>query len=90
MEPKEFSPEWFDQSSKAWKENKRVKGKYDRTFAYICQHQHKNGKLCKRGVFWSLGNIELLCKYHFFDYQKQKRHKASVTNQVEECSPDLP
>ena len=84
MNPEEFSSAWFDSSSKAWLLNKRRKGQ---SYVYRCQHQHKNGNLCKRDVHWHHGNMELLCKWHFFDYQRQERllrHKAKENNLVEE------
>lgn len=75
----------FDESSNAWKENKKRKG---HSYIYICEHVKKNGSLCKKVSFTHQFNLDLLCKWHFLD--EQKRHKASVTKQVEECSPDLP
>ena len=40
MEPLEFSPEWFDESSKAWRANKKRVGQ---SWAYVCSVD-----LCKR------------------------------------------
>ena len=89
MGNEEFTPDFFDEASKAWRANKRKKGE---AFIYQCQHEHKSGKLCKRDVHWHHGNIELICKYHFFEKIKEekKRHKATPIQQVEECSPDSP
>ena len=42
MEPKEFSAEWFDASSKAWMNNKKRIGQI---YIYICEHPS-----CKRTV----------------------------------------
>lgn len=66
----------FTDASVHWKSNKRRKGA---GYIYQCQHQHKNGKLCKRDVHWHHGNMELICKYHFFDYQKKKRSPPVIT-----------
>ena len=38
----EFSPEWFDASSAAWRSNKKRKGQ---SWVYVCSHD-----LCKRCV----------------------------------------
>ena len=66
----------FTDASNSWKSNKRRKGA---GYIYQCQHQHKNGKLCKRDVFWKCGNLDFHCKYHFGDTQKKKRSAPVIT-----------
>lgn len=45
----EFTPEFFDESSKAWRENKKtVAGGW---FAYRCQYLHSTGRRCAKAVF---------------------------------------
>jgi len=44
----EFSPEWFDESSKAWRANKKRVGQ---SWAYICSKD-----LCKRNVHGGSGS----------------------------------
>ena len=54
----------FDESSNAWKENKKRKG---HSYIYICEHVKKNGSLCKKVSFTHQFNLDLLCKWHFLD-----------------------
>jgi len=48
----EFTPEWFDSSSRAWLANKKRKGQ---TYIYVC-----GVETCKRGV----GRSALNCSLH--------------------------
>ena len=60
----EFSKEWFDLSSKAWRENKKKCGG---GFKYVCEHIKKTGKMCRKNVdtkFLVQHSDRLLCKYH--------------------------
>jgi hypothetical protein len=87
MEPKEFSPEWFDASSAAWRANKRRKGE---SYKYICQHQHKNGKLCKRDSFMhAFDNTDLLCKYHWAELSNKRYKEKASKFTVVECPDSL-
>lgn len=58
MNSTEFTPEFFDISSKAWMENKI---KSDGMYYYRCNYIHSNGKRCIKQV---VRNQEL-CKCHF-------------------------
>ena len=54
---KEFSKEWFDESSNEWMKNKiKVKSGY---FKYICEHIKKNNKQCK-----NYAQKTRYCKFH--------------------------
>lgn len=44
----EFTPEYFDASSAAWRENKIPIG--NGSFAYKCNYVHTNGKRCSKIV----------------------------------------
>ena len=52
----EFSPEWFDESSKAWRANKKRSGE---SWKYVCSVD-----LCKRVCPQILGEHEHLCAKH--------------------------
>lgn len=52
----EFSPEWFDESSKAWRANKKRVGE---SWKYVCSND-----LCKRVCPQILGEHEHLCARH--------------------------
>lgn len=52
MELKEFSPEWFDYSSKMWLQNKR---KHGEAYEYVCKSEKCKNKPF-RGTEW--------CKWH--------------------------
>lgn len=56
MECLEFSPEWFDESSKAWRANKKRVGE---SWKYVC-----SADLCKRVCPQILGEHEHLCIRH--------------------------
>ena len=44
----EFTPEFFDAASAAWRENKiAIKGG---SFAYKCTYKHSDGKMCNKIV----------------------------------------
>ena len=45
----EFSPEWFDASSKAWMSNK--KKCENATYVYVCKKKGRGGHLCGRRVY---------------------------------------
>jgi hypothetical protein len=44
----EFTPEFFDAASAAWRENKIAIG--GGSFAYKCAYKHSNGKMCNKMV----------------------------------------
>jgi hypothetical protein len=62
----EFSPEWFDESSKAWMANKRRVGRGG-GYIYVCEHIRSNGKPCRRPV---CGKSHL-CKSHLIHNAKK-------------------
>jgi hypothetical protein len=55
----EFTKEFFDESQKAWRENKVHKG-YG-VFAYRCKYIHNSGERCKKPVCSHLCDF---CKQH--------------------------
>lgn len=50
MAAAEFTPEWFDDASRCWRENKRPL-KTRCAFRYICQYAYKSGKKCGRDSY---------------------------------------
>jgi hypothetical protein len=64
-DPVEFSPAWFDASSKAWMENKR-RLKTNTVYKYICQHEFESGKKCGRDVY----KMNDLCRQHWAKSEK--------------------
>lgn len=46
--PVEFSPEWFDESSRAWMANKKRRGAM---YVYVCEHVKADGGVCQRPVY---------------------------------------
>lgn len=67
MEPgnSEFTSEFFDESSKAWLENKIRKGC---TYAYKCSYIHSNTRKCEKAA----DNNEL-CKRHYILLKSQNK-----------------
>ena len=63
--PAEFSPAWFDESSKAWMANKR-KLKYNAVYRYTCQHHISETKKCGRDVYKTFN----LCRQHWAKSEK--------------------
>ena len=60
----EFTKEFFDASSRAWRLNKvRVqrKAKWSGMFRYGCEYVRVNGLLCKRKL---INSSSKYCKYH--------------------------
>lgn len=55
----EFTPEFFDASSRAWLANKRKC--VNCTYKYICQKTFSSGKQCGRTVY----KTEDLCRQHW-------------------------
>jgi hypothetical protein len=54
----EFTPEFFDESSRAWMENKiRIGAAY----SYKCAYIHSNKKLCQNNAI-----LNEFCKRHYF------------------------
>lgn len=64
-QPVEFSPAWFDESSKAWMANKR-RLKSNTVYKYICQYQHSETKKCGRDVYKNFD----LCRQHWAKSEK--------------------
>ena len=64
----EFSPEWFDESSKAWRANKKRVGQ---SWAYICSKD-----LCKRNVHGGSGSS--LCSRHSLATSSQDQTSVEV------------
>lgn len=64
--PAEFSAEWFDQSSQAWRANK--KEKVNAMFVYVCEHICSNTRRCKKEVF----KTSCYCKYHLLKHKGEK------------------
>jgi len=58
---KEFTSEFFDQSSQAWMNNKVRKG---HSMAYICAALTQEGKSCTRSAILKDGQSEHFCKQH--------------------------
>ena len=65
-DPPEFSPEWFDLSSQAWRTNKKEKA--NGMFMYVCEHICSNTKQCKKEVF----KTSKYCKYHLLKHKGEK------------------
>lgn len=65
-EPAEFSAEWFDQSSQAWRANK--KSRQNGTFVYVCEHICSTKRQCKKEVFKN----SRYCKYHLLKHKGEK------------------
>ncbi len=63
----EFTAEFFDQSSKAWIENKIKCGT---SYVYKCIYIHSNQKQCKRPTIQ-----DQLCKQHLIFIKSQTRFK---------------
>jgi hypothetical protein len=63
----EFTPEFFDNSSNAWMQNKIKCGT---AYTYRCEYIHSNKKNCKKP---SINNN--LCKQHFILYLSKKPFK---------------
>lgn len=61
--PPEFSAEWFDMSSKCWRENKKEKA--NGTFVYVCEHISSNTRRCKKEVF----KTSKYCKVHLLKHK---------------------
>ena len=61
----EFSPEWFDESSKSWRANKKRVGE---SWKYVC-----SADMCKRVCPQILGEHEHLCTMH----SKHSKHTSS-------------
>ena len=66
----EFSPAFFDESSRAWLANKRKCANC--TYKYTCDHTYESGKRCGRDVY----KTESMCRQHWAraaDAEKKKR-----------------
>ncbi len=61
----EFTPQFFDESSKAWLENKVRCG---HSYAYKCQYIHSNKKQCSHPDTHSG-----YCKRHYILLKSQKK-----------------
>ena len=58
----EFSVAWFDDASRAWRENKRRLP--SGAFRYTCDYQYKSGRRCGRNVYRGKEGEEGMCKQH--------------------------
>lgn len=68
----EFTPHFFDESSRAWQENKVRCG---HSYAYKCLYIHSNKKQChKASIYKSSTNLNF-CKRHFILLKSQKQFK---------------
>jgi hypothetical protein len=63
----EFTPQFFDDASKAWQENKIRCGA---SYAYKCKYIHSNHKQCHHPAT----NLDF-CKRHFILLKSQKQFK---------------
>jgi hypothetical protein len=63
----EFTPEFFDEASKAWLQNKVRCGA---SYAYKCEYIHSNQKQCKKPITHST-----FCKQHYILNLSKKRFK---------------
>ncbi len=71
----EFTPEFFNESSKAWMENKIRIGA---TYSYKCTYIHSNQKLCQKPALFNE-----FCKRHYFLIQNnQKNNKNNLNNNL--------
>jgi hypothetical protein len=76
MEPKEFSKEWFDDTSKEWRSNKRkMKGGI---YRYTCEHTYTHGKKCGRDVFLKYA----YCRQHWAKYYNISTEQKSSLSQT--------
>ena len=62
----EFTAAFFDESSRAWMENKKRKGQ---VYVYICTGVYKNGNKCNNAVV----TREEFCKVHLKRELKGKK-----------------
>lgn len=67
IDPPEFSAEWFDLSSQAWRANKKAKA--NGAFVYGCEHICSNAKPCKKEVF----KTSKYCKYHLLKHKGETK-----------------
>jgi len=56
---KEFTQDFFDEASVAWRANKKVGPNL--TFKYVCQATSKKGNPCKR---FAIDSAEFVCAAH--------------------------
>jgi hypothetical protein len=63
----EFTPQFFDESKKAWLENKV---RYGHSYLYKCIYIHSNKKQCRHGATHSD-----FCKRHFILTKSQNNPK---------------
>ena len=66
----EFTPAFFDESSKAWLENKVRIGQ---SYAYKCNYVHSNQKQCEH-----LATQDEYCKRHYFLLKSQRKLKKGI------------
>jgi len=62
----EFTPEFFDKASQAWRKNKKRQGE---SWVYICTYIHSDGKRCNRRIYapeikYHITNRNVFCKQH--------------------------
>ena len=76
----EFSPEWFDESSKAWRANKKRVGE---SWKYVCN-------LCKRVCPQILGEHEHLCRIHSNTSLSEKSASLPILPLQKRRSPRFP
>lgn len=63
----EFTHDFFDKSSKAWRDNKKRKGA---CWVYKCTYIHSTGKRCNKEIYivgmgTSNGPTNVFCKQHY-------------------------
>lgn len=76
----EFSPSFFDESSRAWMLNKRKCANC--FYKYTCEHSFLSGKRCGRTVY----KTEVLCRQHWALAAAAEKKKADLPKQErEEC-----
>jgi hypothetical protein len=60
----EFTPEFFDESSKEWMKNKIRKGG---GYIYKCAYIHSNNRQCSKAAI-----LNEFCKQHYFLIRKKQ------------------
>jgi hypothetical protein len=71
----EFTPAFFDESSRAWLANKRKCANC--TYKYTCDHTYESGKRCGRTVY----KTEALCRQHWALAAAAAKKKAAIPKQ---------
>jgi hypothetical protein len=71
----EFTPAFFDESSRAWLANKRKC--VNCTYKYTCDHTYQSGKRCARTVY----KTGAFCRQHWALAAAAEKKKAALPKQ---------